>query len=38
MREWYLKDGFDPRLVDVEAIEDELKRYARRWKPKPKAK
>lgn len=38
MREWYLEDGFNPRLVDVEAIEGQLKRYARRWKPKPKAK
>lgn len=38
IREWYLEDSFDPRLVDVEVIEGEFKRYARRWKPKPKAK
>ncbi|WP_421950143.1 plasmid pRiA4b ORF-3 family protein [Pelagibacterium sp.] len=38
MREWYLENGFDPRLVDVDAIEGELKRYARKWNPKAKAK
>lgn len=38
MREWYLADTFDPHLVDVEAIESELKRYAHKWKPRAKAK
>lgn len=38
MREWYLGEGFDPRQVDEEAIQDGLMRYARQWKPKAKAK
>lgn len=38
MREWFLGDGFDPIEVDVEAIQVGLKRYARQWKPKAKAK
>lgn len=38
MREWYLGDRFDPRQVEVEAIEGELRRYARRWKSRAKAK